>query len=75
MKIAILNGNPNRDNAAFDGYLKRLSEELVSDGQAVTVFTLRDMDIQTCIRRTDYRTCLSGRSWVKSALCLRGCGL
>ena len=49
MKITILNGNPDADNAAFDDYLKRLSDELVSDGHAVTVFELREMDIRYCI--------------------------
>ena len=42
MKITILNGNPDAGNAAFDDYLKRLSDALTSDGHAVTVFELRD---------------------------------
>jgi hypothetical protein len=48
MKITILNGNPNGDNAAFDDYLQRLSGELISDDHAVTVFDLRDMDTSYC---------------------------
>lgn len=48
MKITILNGNPYADNAAFDDYLKRLSGQLASDGHAVTVFELREMDIKYC---------------------------
>ena len=49
MKITVLNGNPQADNTAFDDYLKRLSEELVSDGHNVTGFDLREMDIKYCI--------------------------
>ena len=49
MKITVLNGNPYADNTAFDDYMKHLSEELVSDGHAVTSFELREMDIKYCI--------------------------
>jgi multimeric flavodoxin WrbA len=49
MKITILNGNPDADNAAFDDYLKRLSDALTSDGHTVAVFELREMDIKYCI--------------------------
>ena len=49
MKITVLNGNPDADNAAFNDYLKRLSDALASDGHAVTVFELRGMDIKYCI--------------------------
>lgn len=56
MKITILNGNPDAGNAAFDGYLKRLSDELTSDGHAVTVF--EEMDCKYCIGCLD--------CWVKT---------
>ena len=58
MKITILNGNPHTSNITFDGYLKNLSEELTSNGHAVTDFELRDMDISYCIG------CLN--CWVKT---------
>ena len=48
MQITILNGNPDAGNAAFDGYLKSLSDELTSGGHAVTAFELREMDIKYC---------------------------
>ena len=49
MKITILNGNPHTSKITFDGYLKSLSEELTSNGHAVTDFELREMDIKYCI--------------------------
>ena len=49
MKITVLNGNPDTNNASFDDYIARLSEELTSDGHAVTSFDLREMDIKYCI--------------------------
>ena len=48
MKVVILNGNPDADDRAFDDYLERLSAALTSDGHGVTVFTLREMEIQYC---------------------------
>ena len=48
MKITILNGNPDAGNTAFDGYLERLSGALTSDGHAVTVFELREMNVKYC---------------------------
>ena len=63
MQITILNGNPDAVNTAFDGYLNRLSDELTSDGHAVTVFGLREMDIKYCIGCLD--------CWVKTpGLCV-----
>ena len=63
MKITLLNGNPHVDNATFDDYLKRLSDTLTSDGQAVTLFMLRDMDLKYCIGCLD--------CWVKTpGLCV-----
>ncbi len=63
MKVTILNGNPDAANGAFDGYLKRLSDELTKDGHAVTVFELREMDIKYCIGCLD--------CWVKTpGLCV-----
>jgi multimeric flavodoxin WrbA len=58
MKITILNGNPNEDNTAFDGYLNQLSEELVSDTHEVTILKLRAMDLKYCIGCLD--------CWVKT---------
>ena len=48
MKITILNVNPDAQNVAFDDYLGRLSTKLGSEGHAVTLFELRDMDIKYC---------------------------
>ncbi len=48
MKITILNGNPDATNTAFDGYLARLSNALVSDQHEVTILELREMDIKYC---------------------------
>ena len=48
MKITILNGNPYAKNDLLDNYLKRLSDVLVSGNHAVTLFTLRDMQIKYC---------------------------
>ena len=49
MKITILNGNPNVNNDVFDGYLKKLSDAVVSDNHLVTILNLREMDIRYCI--------------------------
>ena len=49
MKITILNGNPEKENNAFDDYLKDLSDSLESSGHEVTTFTIRDLDIRYCI--------------------------
>jgi hypothetical protein len=63
MKITILNGNPHSNNPGFDDYLNRLSDSLTSDGQAVTLFPLRDMDLKYCIGCFD--------CWVKTpGLCV-----
>ncbi len=48
MKITILNGNPDANNDVFDGYLKKLSDALVSDNHLVTILDLREMDIRYC---------------------------
>jgi len=49
MNITILNGNPDENNTAFDGYLAHLSDQLVSYGHNITSFELRSMDISYCI--------------------------
>ncbi len=49
MKITILNGNPEKENNAFDDYLKDLSDSLESSGHEVTTFTIRDLNIRYCI--------------------------
>ena len=48
MKITILNGNPDAENSAFDGYLARLSDVLTSDQHEVTILELKEMDIKYC---------------------------
>jgi multimeric flavodoxin WrbA len=48
MKITILNGNPNADNARFDNYLKNLSDLLESSKHTVTILKLREIDIKYC---------------------------
>ena len=63
MNITILNGNPYRGNPHFDDYLGRLSEELVSEGQAANILVLREMDLKYCIGCFD--------CWVKTpGLCV-----
>lgn len=49
MRITILNGNPNAENAPFDNYLKSLSDLLESSNNTVTILKLREMDIKYCI--------------------------
>ena len=49
MRVTILNGNPNEENRAFDQYLKKLSDSLVSHNNSVNTLQLRDMDIRYCI--------------------------
>jgi len=49
MKITVLNGNPDARNNAFEGYLKELSDALMSDNHLVTILSLREMDIRYCI--------------------------
>lgn len=48
MKIIILNGNPDKENAAFDGYLNQLAGSLQTQGHKVRNFELRSMDINNC---------------------------
>jgi multimeric flavodoxin WrbA len=48
MKVTILNGNYDASNTMFDDYLKKLSDTLSSDSNEVTIFTLRDMDLNYC---------------------------
>ena len=49
MKITILNGNPDANDNVFDGYLKELSDALVSDSHIVAILDLREMDIRYCV--------------------------
>jgi len=49
MKITILNGNPDANNNVFDGYLKKLSDVLVSHNHLVNILDLREMDIRYCV--------------------------
>jgi multimeric flavodoxin WrbA len=48
MNITILNGNPDQRSPEFDRYLADLTSVLQTQGHAVTIFTLRDMDIRSC---------------------------
>ena len=48
MQITIMNGNQDAGNAPFDDYVQRLSDVLASNGDEVTVFELRGMDIHYC---------------------------
>jgi multimeric flavodoxin WrbA len=48
MKITILNGNPDVNNAKFDTYLKNLSDLLESSKHTVTILKLREKDIKYC---------------------------
>lgn len=48
MKIIILNGNSNPENAAFDNYLRELSHLMESRNHEISVFNLREMDIRYC---------------------------
>jgi multimeric flavodoxin WrbA len=49
MKITILNGNSDINNASFDNYLAQLSRLLEAGGHEVTHFSLRDMNINYCV--------------------------
>ncbi|MBN1485594.1 MAG: flavodoxin family protein [Chloroflexia bacterium] len=56
--ILILNGNDRDNHSAFDSYLRRLGELLVSSMHRVTLMALREMDILPC------QACRS--CWVKT---------
>ena len=49
MKVAILDGSTGRGGGPFDDYLRHLAEVLEDDRHEVTVLTLREMDIRSCI--------------------------
>ncbi len=49
MRVTVLNGNPDPDNAQFDDYLRNLTDLLESRKHKVAVLQLRDMDIRYCI--------------------------
>ncbi len=48
VKVTILNGNPDENNIAFEGYLDKLTYALNSYNHSVTIFRLRNMDIKYC---------------------------
>ena len=48
MKITILNGNPDSQNAAFDDYVASLMTSLTQEKHEVNVLTLREMDLKFC---------------------------
>ena len=49
MKILILNGNPKQGNSEFDQYLTILNQTLTENSHDVTLFTLREMNLNDCI--------------------------
>ncbi len=49
MKITILNGNPDHQDIAFDQYLDRLTQVLITGQHQVTQLNLRDLEMQYCI--------------------------
>jgi multimeric flavodoxin WrbA len=49
MKITILNGNPDPQNASFEAYLQSLSALLAARQHQVTLLPLRELDIRYCI--------------------------
>ena len=49
MKVVILDGSPQGGCRPIDDYLHHLSEVLEADRRQVSQFTLRDMDVRTCI--------------------------
>ena len=49
MKVAILDGSSGGGGGPFDDYLHYLAEVLEADRHEVTVLTLREMDIRSCI--------------------------
>ncbi len=48
MKITLINGNPGNSNSSFQGYIKRLENELAQVGIESTCFNLRDKAIVPC---------------------------
>ena len=48
MDITILNGNNDETDSKFENYLAQYTENLKRKGNTLTVFTLRDMEIQFC---------------------------
>ena len=48
MNIAILNGNPNAENADFDTRVSKIAEGLEVAGGRVTTHLLRDRDVRMC---------------------------
>jgi len=63
MKITILNGNPDDNNAGFDQYLISLSDQLKNQEHNVHILDLRDMNIGYCMGCFD--------CWVKTpGLCI-----
>lgn len=45
----MLNGNPDGNNAAFDGYLSDLKSRLEERGHSVDLLCLREMDFRFCV--------------------------
>lgn len=63
MKITILNGNPDDNNAGFDQYLLSLSDQLKNQKHNVQILDLRNMIIGYCMGCFD--------CWVKTpGLCI-----
>jgi len=49
MKITILNGNPDGQDTAFEGYLARLEQALTAGQHHVILLNLREMDLRHCV--------------------------
>jgi multimeric flavodoxin WrbA len=49
MKITILNGNPDGQDAQFEGYLAQLVERLEDQQHQVTMLNLRQIDLRYCV--------------------------
>lgn len=49
MRIMILNGNPDKKNTGFDGYLNDLSSALNNLGHTTEIITLRNLSIHHCV--------------------------
>lgn len=49
MKIVVLNGNQDKSNSVFEGYVRQYAAELETRKNSVQVFTLRYLSIHHCV--------------------------
>ena len=49
MRLTILNGNPDKGNSVFEGYIEALKNKLTENGHNVDTFLLREADIKYCV--------------------------